>query len=136
MKVNKNSWHYRLNLRFAIESGYTPLPWQAQKYVESKDTICSYLYLTALNVFTLLFRVLFIISGSVFLITILALIIISAPIAVLISVGLVLTIIGIAAVAHHFRIVIERRTLKRINHILYDNTPKPNSKCNTVEFSE
>lgn len=50
-RVNTNSWHYRLNMRMCKTNERLSELEAAERFVRSKDTICSYWQLTAWSVF-------------------------------------------------------------------------------------
>jgi cytochrome b subunit of formate dehydrogenase len=52
--VNKNSWHYKLNLEMCQTNGTLKSEGYAQRYVQSKDNLCSYWQLTLYSIFKVL----------------------------------------------------------------------------------
>ena len=49
--VNKNSWHYRLNVRMAKTNERLSRDNYAEKFVQSKDNFCSYWRMTSWSMF-------------------------------------------------------------------------------------
>lgn len=60
--VNKNSWHYQLNIRMVKTNERLSRSDNAEKYVQSKDNLCSYWQMTLWSVFKMAVFVSFILA--------------------------------------------------------------------------
>jgi hypothetical protein len=52
--VDKNSWHYKLNLKMLKSSSIFAYDSHAELYIKTRDNFCKYWRLTAINIFKLI----------------------------------------------------------------------------------
>lgn len=146
--VNKNSWHYRLNVRMAKTNERLSQDNYAEKFVQSKDNLCSYWRMTLWSMFKISVAFSFIaviilgLLGLIFM-YIKALIVNTAYTvgATVMTLGAFTVIVGIIALA----IWLDKRKAAKLNKILYENETETsltkaqysswkNGVCVPVEF--
>jgi len=146
--VNKNSWHYKLNVRMAKTNERLNRDDNAEKFVQSKDNLCSYWRMTLWSSFKIAVATAFVIGLVCFIMVMLynmgyALMFHTTQ--SLIGVGIVLaliaTIVGIVTLSTR----LDRRKNAKLNKILYEGETETslagakysswkNGVCVPVEF--
>lgn len=148
--VNKNSWHYKLNFEMCKTNERLKLNDYAEKYVQSKDNLCSYWRMTLWSMFKLLAVLFFVgvvISAALYLIYMFgyAILFHTSETVVMTATGIgVFTFIsGIISLA----VWADKRKRDKLNKILYDGETETslakaqysswkNGVCVPVEFKE
>ena len=121
--VNKNSWHYRLNVRMAKTNDRLDRDNLAEIYVCSKDNLCSYWQMTMWSMFKVAVAIAFAVTGIfgvlyLFYLFGYALMFHTTELFVGIGfvIGLITIIIGMAAVNNW----LDKRRKQKLHAILYD----------------
>ena len=120
--VNKNSWHYKMNLEMCLTNEMLKRDNYAEKYVQSKDNFCSYWRMTLFSMFkiavifagiaVLLFGILFVLYniGHAFIYNLSTALVLTG-----ILIGFLAFVIGIAFVSDW----ITKRKRIKLNKILH-----------------
>jgi len=148
--VNKNSWHYKLNLQMVKTNDHIHHGNHAETYVMSKDNLCSYWQMTLWSMFKVLVVLVFfgvLIAGILAALFLIGNAFILHTQQALITTGVILSlfaaIFGISAIIT----MITSRKKEKLNKILYDGETETslakaqysswkNGICLPVEFKE
>lgn len=121
--VNKNSWHYKLNIQMVKTNDRINYGNHEETYVMSKDNLCSYWQMTIWSMFKVLLVVTFVIVVIVGLLTALYTMgyafiahTQTALISTAIVIGFFATIVAIVSVFHY----VDKRKREKLNRILYE----------------
>ena len=122
--VNKNSWHYRLNVKMCKSNERLHSQELAEKYVMSKDNLCSYWRMTLWSMFKVTVTAAFIIGIAslglyLFFMYGYALIFHTAQ-ALSITIGAILVLAVIVGVVS-LGIWLDKRKREKLDKILFDN---------------
>lgn len=148
--VNKNSWHYKLNVRMSKTNERLNQDNNAEKFVQSKDNLCSYWRMTLWSMFKITVAysfvavVIFGLLGLIFM-YLKSLILNTAytVAATAMTLGAFSIIVGIVALA----IWLDKRKAAKLNKILYEGETETSltkaqysswkhGVCVPVEFKE
>jgi hypothetical protein len=121
--VNKNSWHYRLNVRMCKTNDRLTRDDNAVKYVMSKDNLCSYWQLTLWSMFKVAVSAAFvtvIIFGVLFLLYLFGYALFFHTIQTLIGTAMALGVGGFLVGMLMLSAWLDKRKRQKLHAILYE----------------
>jgi hypothetical protein len=148
--VNKNSWHYKMNIEMVQTNDRLKLSDNAEKFVQSKDNFCSYWRMTLWSMFKIAIVAVIVLIGVAFVLSLICLygfaLIFNTKEVLLLTGG------GILAIAAFFGLILlgvwlDSRKRAKLNRILHDGETETslarakysswkNGVCLPVEFKE
>ena len=147
--VNKNAWHYKLNA-YTCKSEVLHSDYLVDKFIRSKDNLCSYMQLTTWSMIKICFigaLLAFLAAMSLLLAWVVVSAFITDPIGSLINTGLVLGILTVGITIVALGATYESYKRKKLNKVLYEGETETSlakakykswktGVCVPVEFEE
>jgi hypothetical protein len=121
--VNKNSWHYKMNVSLCQTNQTLQAGQNAERYVQSKDNLCSYWQLTLWSMFKVLVVAAFVFTVAAFILFVLykigyAFMYYTLP--ALVGTGLILGVIAFSVGITMLGTWLGNRKREKLNKILYN----------------